>query len=308
MNDANRTHEAIDLQLIELFVTIARSRTIAAAARQFNVSPSLATRRLAALERALQVRLFQRTTRALHLTDAGRDTLQWAELVLSSHAALMDELSQRDQMPEGIIRLAVSDYVASMLLPDFLHAFMKRYPKVSYVIKTTDHLINPVDHAFDVAVHSGFMPDSSLIGIPVRPVQRILCASPAYLKQAGAVDSPSDLLRHVCLAHEATEQTEWFFEKDGHIAGQSINRQLSVDSFVALLQFALKGIGIVRISQNVVHRHLKSGELLQILPDYRCVQPNGELPSIWVIYPNRKLPYRVRTFVTELQRFLEQAS
>ena len=308
MSEVNRILESIDLQLLELFVTIARSKTIASAARQFNVSPSLATRRLAALERALQVRLFQRTTRALHLTDAGRDTLEWADLVLSSHAALMDELSHRDQMPEGLIRLAVSDYVASMLLPDFLTGFMKRYPKVNYLIKTTDHLVNPVDQAFDVAVHSGFMPDSSLIGIPVRPVQRILCASPAYLKQAGAIDSPADLLGHVCLAHEATEQAEWFFEKGGRVWGQSIHRQLSVDSFVALLQFALKGIGVVRISQNVVHRHLASGELQQVLPDHRCVLPNGELPSVWVIYPNRKLPYRVRTFVTEFQRFLEQAT
>jgi LysR family transcriptional regulator, transcriptional activator for dmlA len=308
MNDATRSKESIDLQLIELFVTIARSKTIAAAARQFNVSPSLATRRLASLERALQVRLFQRTTRALHLTDAGRDALEWAEQVLHSHASLIDDLSRRDQMPEGLIRLAVSDYVASMLLPDFLHGFMKRYPKVRYLIKTTDHLINPVDHAFDVAVHSGFMPDSSLIGIPVRPVQRILCASPEYMKQAGVINSPADLLHHVCLAHEATEQTEWFFERDGTITGQEINRQLSVDSFVALLQFALKGVGIVRISHNVVRHHLKAGDLVQILPAHRCVQPNGELPSIWVIYPNRKLPYRVRTFVTELQRFLGQAS
>jgi DNA-binding transcriptional LysR family regulator len=223
MSEVNRILESIDLQLLELFVTIARSKTIASAARQFNVSPSLATRRLAALERALQVRLFQRTTRALHLTDAGRDTLEWADLVLSSHAALMDELSHRDQMPEGLVRLAVSDYVASMLLPDFLTGFMKRYPKVNYLIKTTDHLVNPVDQAFDVAVHSGFMPDSSLIGIPVRPVQRILCASPAYLKQAGAIDSLNSSVSEL--------ELEASFHRD-----QAARLRLDLDANTSLLQ------------------------------------------------------------------------
>jgi LysR family transcriptional activator of dmlA len=307
MNDGTSSKEAIDLQLIELFLTIAKSRTIAAAARQFDISPSLATRRLAALEKALEVRLFQRTTRALHLTEAGRDALEWAERVLESYASLKDNLSWRDQVPEGMIRLAVSDYAASVLLPDFLRGFMKRYPKVSYNIKTTDHLVNPVEQEFDVAIHSGFMPDSSLIGIPVRPVQRILCASPAYLEQGGALSSPRDLLHHTCLAHGATENLEWFFEKDGVVAGQKINQQLCIDSFLALLQFALKGIGIIRISQNVVREQLKTGALVQVLTPYRCVQPKGELPSMWVIYPNRRLPYRVRTLVTELQEYFESA-
>ena len=305
MNDSAPSKEAIDLQLIELFLTIARSRTIASAARQFNISPSLATRRLATLEKALEVRLFQRTTRALHLTDSGRDALEWADLVLKSYANLKDNFSLRDQVPEGMIRLAVSDYAASVLLPDFMHGFMMRYPKISYNIKTTDHLVNPVEQGFDVVIHSGFMPDSSLIGIPVRTVNRILCASPAYLKQCESLSSPSDLLHHTCLAHGATENLEWFFEKDGVIVGQTINQQLCIDSFLALVQFALKGLGIIRISQNVVREQLKSGALVQVLEAYRCVQPKGALPSMWVIYPSRRLPYHVRTLVTELQEYFE---
>lgn len=299
--------EAIDLQLVELFVAIARSHTIAAAARQFNMSPSLATRRLAALEKALQARLFQRTTRALQLTEAGRSTLKWAEVVLSNYSVLKDELSWRDQAPEGPIRLAVSDYVASVLLPDFLAAFMKKYPRITYDIRTTDHLVNPVKEAFDVAIHSGFLPDSTLIGVPVRPVQRILCASPEYVAQAPALNEPADLAQHMCLTHSATESGEWFFEKDGIVVDQRIQQRLSVDSFLALLRFALKGIGIVRISRNVVRTHLADGSLVQLLPHYRCVQPKGDLPSMWLVYSNRQLSYRVRTFVTEIQEYLEAA-
>lgn len=307
MNESSDSKEAIDLQLLALFVTIARSRTIAAAAREFNMSPSLATRRLAALERALKARLFQRTTRALHLTEAGRSTLAWAEPVLAQYDRLTDELSWREQAPEGLIRLAVSDYAASVLLPGFLADFMKRYPRISYDIRTTDHLVNPVEREFDVAIHSGFLPDSSLIGIPVRPVQRILCASPAYLAQAPALATPADLLSHVCLAHGATENVEWFFERDGTVAGQKIEQRLCVDSFLALLRFALEGIGIIRISQNVVRHHLKDGSLVQVLPAWRCVQARGELPSMWLIYPNRRLPYGLRTFVTEVQGYLESS-
>lgn len=305
MNDDVLSKEAIDLQLIELFVAIARSRTIAAAARQFNISPSLATRRLAALERALHVRLFQRTTRSLHLTDTGQSVLMWAEGVINGYGDLRDELSRKIAEPEGLIRLAVSDYAASMLLPGFLHGFMARHPRISFDIRTTDHLVNPVDHEFDVSIHSGFMPDSSLIGIPVRPVQRILCASPSYLAQTLRLQHPRDLLDHVCLAHGATENLEWFFKKNGTIIGQKIQHRLCVDSFLALLQMALKGIGIIRISRNVVRAQLADGSLVHLMPEWRCVQPGGELPSMWVIYPNRQLPYRVRAFVGAIQSYLE---
>jgi LysR family transcriptional regulator, transcriptional activator for dmlA len=299
------SNDVIDLQLIVLFVTIARSATIAAAARQVNISPSLATRRLALLEAALHTRLFERTTRALHLTEAGRRTLEWAEAVLSSYNVLRDDLSLRDHAPEGPIRLAVSDYVASMLLPAFLVKFMKKYPRITFDIRTTDQLVNPVAQGFDVALHSGFMPDSSLIGVRVRPVQRVLCASPGYLAQAPELAQTADLASHVCLTHGASESQEWFFEHGGCVNGQKLSHRLSVDSFLALLQFALSGLGIARISRNVVRRQLDEGSLVQLLPDYRCVQPNGDTPAMWLIYPSRKLPYRVRTFVTEMQEYLD---
>lgn len=305
MNDIAPTKETIDLQLVLLFVTIARSQTIAAAARQLNISPSLATRRLALLERVLQARLFQRTTRALHLTAAGHSTLEWAENTLEDYERLKDDLSVREKTPEGLIRLAVSDYALSFMLPEFLADFMIRHPRISYDLRTTDHLINPVEHCFDVAVHSGFMPDSSLIGVPVRPVQRILCAAPAYLARMPALRTPDDLSSHTCLTHGATETSEWFFERRGVITGQKVEKRLCVDSFVALRQFALQGMGIIRISSNMVRSNIESGALVPVLPEWRCVQSTGDLPSLWLIYPNRKLPYRVRTFIAEMRRYLE---
>ncbi len=174
MTKVTHSYQSIDLQLLELFVVIARSPTIAAAARQLNVSPSLASRKLAGMEKMLDTRLFQRSTRALRLTEAGRSTLEWAELVLNNYGGLKDELSRHRQEPEGPLKIAVSDYVASVLLPKFLTAFIQRFPQITYVIQTTDHLVNPIEQEFDVAIHSGFIPDSSLVGVPIKQVQRIL--------------------------------------------------------------------------------------------------------------------------------------
>jgi len=305
MTKPSHSNPSIDLHLLELFVVIARSPTIAAAARQLNVSPSLASRKLAAMEATLDTRLFQRSTRALRLTEAGRATLDWAELVLTNYGELRDELSRHRQEPEGLLKIAVSDYVASVLLPKFLTDFIQRYPQIVYDIKTTDHLVNPIEQEFDVAIHSGFIPDSSLVGVPIKPVQRILCASPAYLLRTPALDEPQDLANHLCITHAAAEPQEWFFQRNDVVTSAKIQHRLSIDSFLALLQFARHGIGIIRISSNIVRAELENGSLVHVLPDYRCVQQKGSLPSMWLIYPNRRLSYAARTFITEVRNYLE---
>ena len=128
----------------------------------------------------------------------------------------------------------------------------------------------------------------------------------AYVAQSPPLRDPSDLPAHVCLTHGATENTEWYFEKDGQLVGQKIPQRLSVDSYVALLQYALHGTGIIRIRRNVVRAHLADGRLLNLMPDYRCVQAHGDTPAMWLIYPNRQLSYRMRTFVTAVREYLDR--
>lgn len=297
----------VNLDLLRLFDRVAVLGTIAAAARELRLSPSLATRRLAALERSLGTRLFQRTTRSIKLTEGGGIALKWSRSVLAGHAQVADDLAAVQGRPSGQVRVALSEYVALTFLPTFLSAFAPRYPEIRFVFTTTDSVVKLVEEGYDVAVHSGLIPDASFVGVRLRDVQRVLCASPDYLARRGTPGSVEDLARHACLVHAPTEPANWFFRRGRRLVGQPLDPYLQADDYLVLAEMARRGLGILRISRNVVREDLATGRLVQVLPEYQCVYPTGELPGIWVIYPNRRMLYRTRVFVDELTAFLEKA-
>ncbi len=298
--------EGISLPLLDLFVRVHKTGSISAAARELDLSPSLATRKLAALERAMQTRLFDRTTRSVRPTQAGRAALEWAAGVVDGYATVSDDIASLQGEPRGLIRISMSEYAATVFLPPFLADFAARHPEIRYSVSTTDLLVNPASDGFDVVIHSGRVPDSQLVGVHVRSVQRVLCASPDYLARRGVPESPSALARHACLAHAPTEPTAWSFEHRGTVLRQPIAPWLSADSYLSLIDLARRGLGIARISRNTVREDLRSGRLVQLLPAYRCVYETGELPGVWILYPSRRTMTRTRVFIDAFTRYLER--
>jgi LysR family transcriptional activator of dmlA len=294
----------VSLELLELFERVARAGTISAAARALNLSPSLATRKLAALEAAMKARLFERTTRRVRLTEAGATALVWARHVLEGYEQLSDDLGTLQGQPSGTIRLALNEYVASVLLPPFLEAFSRRYPEIRYDITNTDAIVDLGEGGYDVAVHSGHIPDSSVVGIRLRGVQRILCAAPSYLARRGRPTRLEELADHACLVHTPTEPGHWFFKRGKQVIGQPVNAAIVADSYLPLLEFARCGLGIIRVSRAAIQADLASGKLVPVLPEFQCVYPAGELPGIWILYPNRRLLRRTRLFVDELAAYV----
>lgn len=295
------------MDLLRLFERIAELGSIASAARELDVSPSLATRRIASLERALSTRLFQRTTRSVKLTEAGGIALKWAKSALENYTKVTDDLAAVTGRPSGLIRLALGEYAALVFLPKFLAEFANRYPEIRFAITTTDSVVKLVEQEYDVAVYSGLIPDSSFVGIRVFDVQRILCASPAYIQQRGQPTRLEDLSEHDCLVHTPTEQKNWFFRRTKRLVGQPLNQYIFVDDHLVLIELARNGLGIIRISRNAVREDLRSGRLVQVLPEYQCVYSTGELPGMWILYPNRRLLLRTRVFVEALTKYMEKA-
>lgn len=292
---------------LRLFVRVADLGSIAGAARGLDVSPSFATRRIAALERALDTRLFQRTTRSVKLTEGGAIALKWAKAALEQYTQVADDLAAVESRPSGLIRVALTEYAALVFLPEFLTDFGRRYPEIRFDITTTDDAVNLVNEGYDVAVHSGLIPDASFVGVRLRDVQRVLCASSAYLERMGLPRRLEDLAEHNCLVHAPTEPKNWFFKRDKRVIGQSLNQYIMVDDYLVLIELARSGLGIIRISRNVVREDLRSGRLIQVLPEYQCVYSTGELPGMWIIYPNRRLLLRTRVFVDALTKYLRKA-
>lgn len=294
---ASRARSRVTLIQLELMQHVAAMRNITAAGRELGMSGSLAARQIASLERALGVRLFQRTTRSIRLTEAGERVLEWARQTLDGFTDLDDSVTTMTQAPRGVVRLAVNHYAAGSYLPLVLSEFSSSYPDVKLSVVTTDELVDLVADGIDVAVHSGRIPDSSMVGVRVRDVHRVMCASPEYLERAGTPRTIEDLDEHNCLVHSSNEPVNWFFRDGDRTVGVPVRSRIEADSHNVLLEFARHGLGIARLGRNIVRADLEAGRLVQILPDFACVYPSGELPSVWILYPNRRLLYRTRVLV-----------
>ncbi len=288
---------AVSLDLAKLFVLVARAGTIAGAARALNMDASLATRKLAQFEAALGARLVERTTRSLKLTDAGRVALAWATEAVDAFDNATDEVASLQGRPSGVVRMAVAQYTAIQYLPRLLSEFCAAYPDVRLVLDTTDSLVNLVDGGYDVAIHTGQVSSSNMVGKRLREFQRILCASPAYLAARGEPASPDELAQHDCLVHKANEPRQWCFRRKGRMITQAIRARVESDNYAVLLELARQSLGILRVSEGLVADDLRAGRLVQVLPDFKCVYPNGELPGLWLLYPNRQVPHRTRLLI-----------
>jgi DNA-binding transcriptional LysR family regulator len=296
----------INLDLLRLFVAAADLAGIAAAARKVDCSPSLATRRIAELERTLKVRLFERTTRRIKLTAAGAVALRWARSTLESFEQVSDDLTSLIERPSGTIRLAVNLYTATAFLPGLLQRFCKRYPEIQLSVTTTDSAVRLVEGGFDVAIHSGSIPESGVVGVRLREFRRVVCASPDYLSRRGVPQKPEDLANHECIVYSTKEPQNWFFRRGKRVVGQPIRSYIEADTYIVLVELARAGLGVARLGHDVLKDDLDSGRLVEVLPDYKSVYSTGEYPGLWIVYPNRRVLYRTRVLIDFLVKELEQ--
>ncbi len=287
----------LSFELLQIFVLTAQRGTITAAAVQLKLSPSLATRKLAQLERYLNVRLFQRTTRRMELTEGGRIALAWAQGVIDAHDSVVNDLTTLSARPSGLVRLHANQYAAGSYLPPLLASFHEMYPDIRLSLAVSDNLVDMIDGSYDLAIHSGRIPDSSLIGVRVREFNRVLCATPAYLARRGTPTRPADLAGHDCLVHSTNEPLNWFFRKGSRLIAQPIVPLMEADSHIVLLELARQSLGIVRLGHNMVADDLDAGLLVPLMREYKSVYSTGELPGLWLVYPNRKVLYRTRLLI-----------
>lgn len=298
---------AVTLEQLRLFSQVAEHRSLRAAARELNVSPSLATRKIASLELALKMRLFERTTRNVKLTEGGNIALRWARNALDNFEEVTDDLASLLERPSGTVRLAINHYAGGTYLPPLLERFCTKYPEIRISIATTDSIAELLDSSYDVAIHSGRVPDSRVVGVRLREYRRVLCAAPAYLKRRGSPAKLEDLGAHDCLVHSTNEPLNWFFRKGKRLIAQPVTPRIEADSHVLLLNLVRLGLGVARLGDNLVKSDLANGNLVELLPTYRCVYSTGELPGIWIIYPNRRVLYRTRVLIDFLAEQLARA-
>lgn len=282
------------LRAMETFVRIVERGSLTAASVALGHSLPAVVRSLAALEAFLGVRLLNRTTRRIALTDEGREYYERCKRVLAEVDDAEAALSARQVAPKGRLRVTASVMFGRMHVAPILTDYIARHTAVQAEILLLDRSVDLVEEGIDAAVRIGRLPDSSLVAIRVGWAQRMLCASPAYLRRAGTPKSPTELARHRCVGSSGPARgNEWTLGKGGAATQHKVNAAFSSNQIAAALDAAVSGAGIGQFLDYQVQALLASGRLKRVLAEH---EPDP-LP-VNVIHPSARLPSpNVRAFV-----------
>jgi DNA-binding transcriptional LysR family regulator len=282
-------------QQMAIFARVVGAGSLSNAARELGLSPALVSRKLAALEARLGVRLINRTTRSLHLTDEGASYYE-------ACARLLAEIDEADAAvavgrvePQGALRVALPASFGHLHVAPRIPEFASRYPKVRLSLSLSDRSVNVIEEGFDIAVRIAELEDSSLTARRLAPNRRVVCASPQYLERHGMPRLPEDLARHNVLTTSNDFAMTWDFKDPRGKAGTvRVSGQYACDNWEVLREWALAGLGIALKSTWDVYRHLQDGSLVALFPGYAF---HSDV-AIYAVYPHRRhLPAKTRVFI-----------
>jgi DNA-binding transcriptional LysR family regulator len=267
------------------FVRVVESKGFSAAAPALGLTPSAVSKLVTRLETRLGVRLLQRTTRALHLTEEGEIFYAAAQRIVGEIATLEGEIAGQSGTPRGLLRVTTSLAFATHQLAPVLSEFLARHPLVQLDLLPTDRVVDMVEEGIDVAIRIGRLADTSFMARKIGEDRRLICAAPSYLARHGTPRRPDDLARHNCiLSRERTYLNRWPFKIDGQLTEVEVGGRLAVNEGELQMQLALQGIGIVRLTRLTMAQAIREGALVRLLEDFSADEP----VAIHAVYPHRR--------------------
>jgi DNA-binding transcriptional LysR family regulator len=294
------------LSNLELFEDVYRRGSFSAVARARNVAPSAVSRAISALEDELDSLLFYRTTRKIAPTEAANLLAQEIEQHLDALRSLRTTLADSANAPKGDLRISASHSFGIRCLSRLIPAFCKQYPGVKVQLTLSDQVVDIVGDRFDLALRHGPLPDSSLIAQPILRTRYFACASPDYIATIGHGLEPSCISDLDCLTFQLPGFANiWRFKDSaGRECEIPIRSAFSANSGLVLRDCALRGLGIVLLSDWLIGDDLVEGRLVDLFPEYAATPSNFQT-VISAVYPNRKYtPKKVTAFVSFLQQHL----
>jgi LysR family transcriptional regulator, transcriptional activator for dmlA len=280
---------------LTFFSVLARQPSLAAAARELGVTPPAVSRRLAALERRLGVRLLNRTTRRVSLTAEGERYLEDGERILRDIDTLERSLTGSRETPSGLLRINATFGFGRRHLSPALSEFARRYPQVEVVLQLTDRPLDLDTHGMDIGIRFGLSPDARVLARRIAGNRRLLCAAPAYLERAGTPATPRELTRHACIVIRENDDAfnNWTLSDGSQSLKVKVRGALSTNHGEVAVDWALAGHGILLRSEWDIAPCLRNGRLLRLLAPWE-----GTAADIHATYPpHHLLSARVRAFV-----------
>ena len=293
-----------NVKAMRLFLTVVQTGSLSGAGRQSGLSPASVSRQITALEDDLGVRLLNRTSRRLSLTEAGQVYLEHAERLLQDIDELRDAVSQMAVKPRGTLRIQSRISLGTQHVAPLIPTFLALYPDLKIDLWLTDNDLDLTEHGIDLAIRTGDLSDSTLIGRRLASSPRVICASPQYWAAHGKPTTPEALMDHNCLTYRfefGTAAALWQFRID---MGQSINIQVAgnfqTNNGEALRVATLSGLGVAMLPAWSVKDHLKAGSLERVLSDYETTVSDLDFGIYAVYLSRRNLSAKTRLFVDHL--------
>jgi DNA-binding transcriptional LysR family regulator len=271
----------MDIQDLRIFVRVAALQNLSAVGTELNLTPGTISKRIQALEDEMAVRLFDRTTRSIRITEEGTVFLGAAERMLGELDQVQAIVGDKLANPKGRIKLSAPASIGSFIAPA-LSAFLRAYPDVEVHADLTDRVVNLQEEGYDVALRMGVLLDSTLKAKRLTVDHQVVVAAPSYLAKHPTPEVPDDLLTAKCLM--LGDASSWAFQVDDQPVAVRVTGPLRSDNGELLHQAALDGHGFVRLSALRARQDIKAGRLVRVLNDFD-VTANA---AIWAVYPGTK--------------------
>lgn len=285
-----------DLNALRVFAAVAKLKSFKAAAATLGLTSSAISKAITRLEAELGVRLLQRTTRSVGLTEDGAIFFDNCRQILGEIDDAENLLSRAIAGPYGRLRVHMTEGIGRRVVFPMLHRFMEAHPSLTVSVEMSDRAIDFANEGFDVDVRIGEVADSRLVARHLGNVTFVICASPAYLERHGEPKTPEDLGRHNCLAYSHIHTgrlREWQFRENGKVYGKTVSGTLHANNSEALLVAAMAGLGVASVSQFIAHDAIAAGKVKVVLAKYAAPGP-----PVYAVYPRgQNVPPKIRSFV-----------
>lgn len=296
----------MDTRLLTIFLDVAQAGGFAAAARRLEHDPSSISRSIAALEDQLGVRLFQRTTRRVQLTEAGRQFAARIEPLLTELEQARDDVRSESNAPRGRLCLSASVAFGQTCVMPHIPSFAERYPGIDLELKFTDRSVDLIAERVDLAIRLGASVEADLVASRLMTTRYRVCASPDYIRRHGRPSRPSELAAHRCVCFDLPDfKTRWLFKpQSGAIEEVAITPRITVSGALAVREAALAGMGPALLADWLVANDLQSSALMDLLPRYSATATSFDTAA-WILYPSRAfLPRKTRIMIDFLRERL----
>jgi DNA-binding transcriptional LysR family regulator len=293
------------LSAMVVFARVVEEESFSSAARRLGVSKATVSKEVARLEDHLGVRLLNRTTRRLSLTDVGQAFYERCARIVEEAEEAERAVTTWQSAPRGLLRVSAPVSFGRTWVAPHLPRFLAKYPDLKLELSLNDRFVDLIEEGFDVAIRIARLPDSSLIARRLSPSNRAIYAAPAYLKQHGTPAHPRDLTRHNCLTYslQATGDA-WRLDGPGGEVSVRVDGSFRANNGEALVEAACAGLGIVMCPDFLAGDSVASGKLVRILPEW-----SDHTASVYAVHPHVKhVPIKVRVFVDFLASQCQEAT